>query len=476
MADGIEKAAPPGPPPSGNAFAPSNIGPQGNPNAGPFQGIGVSGLKAYSGIVNEEYLAELRGPQATRAYRMMSEGDSTVSAILTAISLILRAVDWRMEPADDSPEAEAEAEFAQTLLDDMSHPFEDFIAECLSMLVFGWAYHEIILKRRMGPDQKDPAKRSKYNDGRIGVRKLPIRSQDSLLRWEMQDDGGILGMWQIPPLGGAMLFVPIERALLFRTTSKKNSPEGVSVLRSAYRSWYLMKTIEDMEAIGIERELAGLPVVSIPGKYLTSQDAADVAIRRAYEAIARDVKFNQQGGAVVPSDCWPDVNGSPTAQRLVNIELLSTGGRRAIDTDPVVMRHQRNIARSVLADFLMLGDAKGSYNLSKNKSDLFLRSCETYLKQIATPINSFLLPRIWSYNGLNRDLMPQLMPGQVAPVDLAELGTYIQQLSSAGAPLFPNADLETYLNEIADLPKPPEETMLGAGPEPKPATEQASDQ
>ena len=268
----IAKAAPPGPPQPPTGPLGSFISVQGDQNAKAFGEVGVSGLKVFSGYVSEEYLPELQGRNATRIYRQMSEGDPIVNAVLTAITLILRAVDWRVEPANDSPEAEKEAEFVQSLLDDMSHPFPETIAETMSMLVFGWSYHEIVLKRRVGPDQKDASLRSKYTDGRIGIRKLPIRSQDSLLRWDMQADGGINGMWQLPPVGGQLLYIPIERALLFRTTSKKNSPEGVSILRAAYRSWFLKKTVEDFEAIGIERELAGLPVVSVP--YGLIQDAA----------------------------------------------------------------------------------------------------------------------------------------------------------------------------------------------------------
>jgi hypothetical protein len=37
-------------------------------------------------------------------------------------------------------------------------------------------------------------------------------------------------------------------------------------------------------------------------------------------------------------------------------------------------------------------------------------------------------------------------------VDLKELGAYIQTLSAAGMPLFPNADLEKHLLELAGLP------------------------
>ncbi len=440
----------------------------GDPAAPAFAEIGVSGVKIFSGYVNEEYLPELTGLKIIRVYRTMQD-DSIVNAVLTAITLILRAVDWRVEAPGDGGKYQREADFARSLLDDMSHTWGDTVAEIMSMLSYGWAYHEIVLKMRGGMDETDPGKRSKFDDGRIGIRKLPIRSQDSLLKWEMQPDGGILGLWQIPPSGGQRLFVPIERALLFRTTSRKNSPEGVSILRSAYRPWYIKRGIEDMEAIGVERELAGLPVVSIPAKYLkVDASAADKAFAAMATQIARDLKFNQQGGVVIPSDRYPNPDNTPSSAPIMEVKLLSTGGRRAIETGPIIERYNRDIARAALADFLTLGDTKGSYALSKNKSELFLRACETYLNQIADVMNRILLPRIFSYNGIPFDLMPELKPGRVAPVDLAELGAYIQSLAAAGAPLFPNQPLSDYLADVAGMPKPPQDIGLMAKPGQKP--------
>ncbi len=463
----LEKLAPPGPPspdPGGGALLI-----QGNPAAPAFGEIGVTGVRIFSGVVNEEYLPELVGQKAIKIYRTMQD-DSIVNAVLTAITLILRAVDWRIEPAENSgAKGDAEAEFVESLLKDMSHTWEDTVSEILSMLAYGWSYHEIVLKRRVGPDETDGSRRSNFTDGRIGIRKLPVRSQDSLFRWEMQEDGGVAGMWQQSPMGGQQLLIPIERALLFRTTSRKNSPQGVSILRAAYRPWYIKRGVEDMEAIGIERELAGLPVVSIPKKYLAADASpADKAIAIAAQTIARDLKFNQQGGVVIPSDHYPNKDGSPSTVAMMEVKLLSTSGRRAIETNPIVSRYNKDIARAALADFLTLGDDKGSYALSKNKSELFLRACETYLNEIAAVVNMYLIPRMLAYNGIPHQLKPVAKPGRVSPVDLAEIGAYLQALAAAGAPLFPNQDLSDFLADIAGMPEPPDDVGLMATPGQKP--------
>lgn len=420
--------------------------------------IGVAGLNAYSGYINEEFHRDLRStPKRNAIYRRMSTSDPVLKAILRAVSLVLRGVEWRVEPAYQSGKAgDDEAAFAESLMKDMSHSWEDFISEALSMLIYGWSYHEVVLKSRVGPMETDPSKRSKFTDGRIGIRKLAPRAQETLQRWEMQDDGGIDGFWQQPLIGGGVFFIPIDRALLFRTESRKNSPEGESLLRSAYESWYHATQIRNFESVGIERELAGLPVVRIPSEYLSATATPDqLMIREQYLKIARDVKLNAQGGLLVPSDMWRGEDGAISSSPLVSVELISSSGKRAIDTSAVILRHQRDMARSVLADFIMLGsDSKGSYALSKDKTDLFMMACKAILDQIAAPLNRFLLPRIWDYNGLDRALLPEFKPGAVADVDLAVLGDYIAKISAAGAPLFPDQSLDEYLRDIADLPAP----------------------
>lgn len=428
---------------------------------GRFQEIGVSGLKVFGGFVNEEFLQDLNGDRGRRKLREMGDNDATIGAVLNAISLILRSVVWEAVPAEDAPEdqAQAEADFVASLFEDMSHTWDDFLTEVLSFLVFGWSYHEIVLKRRVGPYEKNPERRSNFTDGRIGIRKLPIRAQETLLRWEIQPDGGVAGLWQVPPQGGPTRYVPIERALLFRTVSRKNNPEGVSILRHAYESWYFLRHIRPVEATGIERELAGLPVISIPSKYLTSTVAEDIAVRQEYEKIARDLKFNEQGGLVVPSDMYPDADGNPSSAPLVKVDLIKGAGQRAIDTTAVKQGYKQDIANSVLAGFILLGNEGGSYAMSKDKSSFFIRACEAILARIESVINRFLIPRIWDLNGLDRALMPEYRPGRLAAPDLAALGAYVQQLASAGAPLFPDTDLENRLREDADLPPVSPEAM-----------------
>lgn len=423
----------------------------------PTEILGVEGAKISTGFVHDEFLQKLVGERGRRAYREMRDNDSVVSSILFATEMLLRAVEWTVSCDADDDEAAAESkEFLEGIMDDMSHTWDEFIGNVVSMLTFGWQYTEVVYKRRLGPDQADPTRRSKFSDGRIGVRKLGDRSQETLNRWQIDpEDGSVLGMHQDPPNGGGVRFIPIERALLFRPHMHKGSPEGRSVLRGAYRSWFMLKNIQEIEAIAIERELNGLPVVYIPNDVLQGTDDESLAAVETYKKLVRDIKFNEQGGVVLPSNPYIDSDGKYTSVRMVELELLNAKGSRAIDTDTVVKRYQQDIARTILASVIMLGQGdRGSWALSKSMVNLFATALEGWLSSIAATINRHLVPKLWKLNGFDPEVMPRFVPGRVAPEDLKELGDYVEALSRAGVPLI-DADTENRLRTAAGLPEAP---------------------
>ena len=415
----------------------------------PMDEVGVSGVWISSGYVQEEFLRELQGDRGRRTYREMADNDSMIGAILAAIELMLRSAKWTMEPNEDNPDQEM-ADLAYGMINDMEDPWEDFISEALTFLPFGFSFFEVVYKRRVGPFQTDPSKNSKYTDGLIGLRKIAPRAQESLQRWEVAPNGDILGFWQQPPEGGQTIYIPMEKGLLFRTTSRKNNPEGRSVLRNAFTSYYFKKNIQITEAIGIERELNGVPMIRVPSKVLTDPNFA--ATKAAYEKMARDLKFNEQGGILVPSDVFKDDLGKLSNIYKVSVELLSSSGSRNIDTDRVITRYDQSMARTVLADFLMLGTDKGSVALSKSKTDLFLRASQNFVNIIAATFNRKQMPRLWKMNGLPIETMPYLKAGDIAPVDLEEIGNYLNRISMVGVPIGGDPETEEVLREWAGLP------------------------
>lgn len=416
--------------------------------------LGSTGVKQWNGRIDEEAHARLRGNRAAKIYEEMASNDAVIGAATYAIEAFLRRVEWDVEPADDSEAARKEAEWMESVLDDMDQPLEEIISELLSFLVYGFALHEQVLKIRLGPEETNPRFRSKYNDGRIGLRALAPRAQTSIDRWDMDDaTGRTHGAWQVDPVTGNEVYLPLDRCLHIRTKSRRNNPEGVSILRNAYRSWSFKKRLEEIEAIGISRDLTGIPVVEMPAAIMSRTASDDQrSTRQAMERLVSQIARDEREGIVFPSEM--DSDGKPTGYKL---RLLSSPGQKQIPADPVIRRYDSRIAMSVMADFLMLGTEKtGSFAMASQKSSNFMKALEFYMGNIASALNKQVVQRLCLINNIPPELWPEICPGQVAAPDLKELGLFLQQVAGAGL-ITPSHDTENELREIADLPEKTEE-------------------
>jgi len=432
--------------------------------------LGVAGDNTHNGQIRaDEFLPELRGKKAVRKYREMRDNDSTIGAVMYSVEQILRDVNLDVKPANDSPEALAEAEFVKSVLHDMDHTLDDHVAEALSFLSYGFAWFEIVYKRRVGPYERSDKKRSKFTDGRMGVRKIAARAPWTINRFDVdRQTGDVLGIEQ--SVGNAMNknYIPTNKSLYYRTTSLNGDPSGRSILRNAYTSYEYLNNLQAIEAIAVERELAGIPVARIPAEYLSGDaSAAQASFVNGLQTILRDVKFNEQGYIILPSDTYPDKDGAPTNIRLVDVELMSSNGSRNIDINPIISRYQHDIARSVLSEFLLLGSSGGSYALSKSKTDLFLRALESYVQAIVDVLNKQLVESLWQLNGLSYDLMPTIVAGDVAPHDLREIASFLRNLNGAGIDVSSHPEVIKDLMDIAELEYDPNVGQTQPNPNPQ---------
>lgn len=423
----------------------------------PSMVLGSTGLKQHAGVVDEEFLLRLRGKNAIRTYKEMIDNSPIIAAALNIIKMLIRQVDWRVEPADESDAAKIQAEDTEIALEDMSHPFEDFIAESLSMLWAGYSLFEIVYKLRRGPDQEDASLRSKLSDGKWGWRKLEIRGQETVDHWVFDDEGGLLGVVQLDMYGNGIskgpVFIPMEKALLFRTEPFKGNPEGRSLIRPAVVPYWYVKRIQEFEAIGVERNLAGMPIMEVPPELLMADASPEDQSTRAYlEKFVTQVRMDERWGGLVPAEVNSD--GTPSQYKF---KLMQSAGRSLVDTDVALKRYRSEMLMIFMAQFLTMGtESVGSFSLSSNMTSLFGVSLGTVLDNIGSVLNRFLIPRRQRLNGVPGTLDPWMTHSDIKGPDLKDVAAYIQALASSGM-LSPNPALERRLLEIGDLPQPPED-------------------
>lgn len=433
----------------------------------PYEEVGRTGLRQVSGFLQEEFVEDLRGQKGARIYREMVDNNSDLGAFMQLVKRLLQQVSWRFEPVSTKPDHVKQAEWFDGCLEDMEHSWPETISEIVTMLQYGYAPMEVTLKTRRGWS-RDPTKRSAFDDGLIGWRKMSLRAQDSIFQWIYDDDNReLVSVIQLPPPIYSRVEIPYDKLLNFRMDVERDNPEGRSMLRSAYQDYYMIKRLTAIAAIGAERNLTGIPVMYIPAEYMRSDASlADKAVYTRARAIVENIRVDEQMGIVLPQQYDQE-----TKQPLFKLELLSIQGRgQASDINDLIKRHQTNMLRSVLADWMMLGTGDtGSWALSSDRTDQFGVVLGGIMDVICGVMNRQAVPALARLNGWDLNELPEFQHGDVESPDLEKLGNFIQKVMQAGA-LTADNELEDYLRESAHLParvETDEETGVQSRPTPQ---------
>lgn len=396
--------------------------------------LGVSGLNTSGGMVIEEFMRNLRWPWAGDIYKEMASNDAVVGSILYLAEMLVRKVEWTTKPKTDSAEDNEAAEFLLECMNDMEESWNDFISEVLSMFTYGFSFHEIVYKVRRGPKESNPRYKSEYSDGKIGWRKMPVRSQESWHSWEFDERNNATAFNQQQE--GKVVAIPFSRGLLFRTRSSRNNPEGRSLLRNAYRSWYFKKRIEEIEGIGVERDLAGLPVLEAPeGLDIWNDDIPNMTkVRANAENLVRCIKRDAEEGVLLPPG-W-------------KLTLLASTSSRQFDTNTIINRYDNRIAITMLSDLVLLGsDKTGSFAMAEAKQSLLGNALEAQLENISTTINKFAVPKLLEMNNMTGKA--EIVPGSIASPSIKEIALLLR---SMGIDITKDKDLMNHLRIVADMP------------------------
>lgn len=421
-----------------------------------FMEYGRVGQKKFAGVFFEEFEKKLAGLKGVEVYKEMADNDDVVGAILFAIEMLIKQVSFTVEVAGDGKDDRRASDFIEECLKDLDPGWNATLSEILSFLTFGWSVHEICYKRRSGANKKK-ALNSKYSDGLIGWQKFSVRSQDTLYRWEYNADDELVGFSQMAPPDYTIRTIPMEKLLHFKTRSRKENPEGRSVLRNAYKDYYFKNRMQVIEGIGVERDLAGLPVLKPGNTDIFDKTDPDAVAALSYaKKLVTSLRRDSIEGVVLPPD-W-------------ELSLLNGGSRRQFEVGSVIERYDKRIAMTVMADFIFLGHQEtGSFALSSSKTKMFSMAIGSYLDIITEVMNNQAIPRLINLNGdhfKNISDYPKLKHGDIEKRDLNELSSYIANMVKIGA-ISPDTELEKYLRDEADLPEQIEDAALSEMPQDK---------
>jgi phage gp29-like protein len=369
-------------------------------------------------LATDEYLNTLKWPYDISIYNKMERSDAQIKATLLMMELPLRSTNWFIKPADNSSQAKKNAEFVEENLFTgppvgMSLHFEDFIKETCSMFTYGHAIFEKVFEAK---------------NGWLKWKKFAPRPQSTIYDWYYDEVGDLKEieqeLWQH---SFKRVKMPIDKLLVFTHDMKQGDYRGRSVLRTTYKHWSIKDFLYKITNIGIERNLVGSPVVTLPENW------TDDDLERAKQ-IVKNLRGNEFGGATLPPGFL--------------LELFE-GKRTLIDVLPYIEYQDTLISRSILAQFMNLGTKSGgSFALSKDQSDLFMMMLGACAKYICNVLNAYAIPQLINYNFAS-DLYPKLA---FKPIGNDKLLSVLKMLVE-GSIVVPDADLEVWARDMLELPE-----------------------
>lgn len=396
---------------------------------------GYIGLNIYSGVSNNELKKELNFPNSIKTFKEMSY-HSAVNSSITLFDSIISKATWSFKaPRDASEEEKRQCKLVESMMQDMEHSWAEFIRDVLSMNIYGFSVHEKVYRKRY------KANGSMFNDGVIGWKKLPIRSQETIQEFKFSADGNdITGVTQ--NISGVTdvynryssrvtteITLPRSKFLLFRAGKHRGDPFGVSPLRDAYLAWRFLTALEDLEAVGVSKDLNGLPVLMLPPQYLSADATPEQkAIKTYYENAMKNLQMNQQSAMILPNAFDPE-----SKKPLFSLELLSVDGKKAFDISKIKEYYRNLIYTSLFSDILQMGQsATGSFALGSIKNSLSGAAAEGMIKVICEVLNQDLIRQTYEINGWDVSRRGTLDYDNLEDTDLETVSKFWQRVASVG--------------------------------------------
>lgn len=422
-----------------------------------FSENGQPGMNILGGNLFDECQRELQWPFCINTFNKMRK-DATVSSAIQLVETMISKVKWKVTvPHDASDDLKRKKKFLEEVIQDMDTSLFSVVKEISSFNTFGFSVMEKIFRKRLKSNG------SYFDDGLIGLKAMVPRGQETIAKWETDDyNRYITGLrqWVIKKDGqlGEMTLtegtlIPRDKFLLFRTGVRKNSPTGTSPLVACWESWKFKKALEESEAIGISKDLRGLPIVYMPVQYMVEgASEADKATFEYMKKVVRNIHREEQEGVILPS-LYED------GKRMFEFELAGVTGSKSYDVGAIIDRYSNEILMSFFADVLKLGQGStGSYSLADSKTSIIATRIEAALMEIQDQFNNDLIPQLAALNGWNPVEMPTLCYGDIDERDIGTFASAVQRMKATNM-IVPSPKNINYIAEIMGMPDRVDENM-----------------
>lgn len=429
---------------------------------------GAPGFNIVGGYLETRERGRELGSHEAR-YTSYSEMLSNVSVVAAGVRYFLNLVagaGWSFTPAEH-PDGERMAELAEAILtDDPRTSWARVVRRAAMYRFYGFSLQEWTAVR--------------HEEGHYTLRDVQPRAQSTIKRWDVEEDGTVVGVGQESPQTMRELYIPRAKLLYMVDDTLSDSPEGLGMFRHLVEPSARLRRYEQLEGTGFEGDLRGIPVGRGPFRELedkvkngsmTKEDAARL-IKPLRDFLRSHVRSEKLAISLDSATYETrDEAVRPSGVKQWDVELLNGGSTSFADVAKAIERVNREMARIMGVEQLLLGgDGGGAFALGKDKTSSFFLLVDGALREIREQVADDLLKNVWRLNGWDPKSMPVLDTEAVRHTDVQEAAAVLRDLATSGAVLDPN---DPAINELRDAlglshsipftPDDEEDASLGGG-------------
>jgi len=399
--------------------------------------FGVSGLRVSNSEILQEQQVVFRYPhlikivEEIRANPVVGAGMNVYRFYMSRKSWCCEAKEWQSDVTKER------AKIVETMMHDMEDSWESFIQSVIPYLEYGFDIHEIVPYRRLKRNG------SMYNDGLVGIKRLAIRNQDTIIKWNFSEDGRDLvsveqtisnqeNQHRFSNLVNANgnLEIPRNKFLLFTSGSQAGNPQGVSMYKNIFLAHKQMTMLQEQLLLTVAKEAKGLMKIEVPAQYLQGDDSPDKGV--AAESFKKIIDGHNKGtnsGLLVPQVIDPE-----SKLPMFNYSLLESKGSPSIDVIKAIQELKKDILVNMSVDVLALGTTgSGSFSLAESKTSILALAIDARLKEIQNVLNKHLMKYIYELNGWDTSEMPCFVYRDNEDIDLADFSSAVQRITAVSA-------------------------------------------
>lgn len=409
-----------------------------------FKEAGVSGASVVGGYAfGREQNPKLQGARKFTEYETLLANVSIIAAAFRLRNQLLAKPNWTVEAVDDSPEAQAAKELTERVMKEHDSTWQKFIRHAGLFRFMGSACLEWTLQRA--------------EDGTILLKSLENRPMRTIARYDMDEDGDVVGFWQTNETGQEY-YIPRWKTIWLVDDSVDDSIDGMGLLRHCVEPANRLKNYQELETQGYERDFRGTLIGKAPlnaiqkaikdGEITEEQGKAAIS---ALENLVTAARKNGSTGGIIDSTPYEGTGSSGDGKQISStpqwgLEILQGGSNGLNEMASAIQRLNYEMARVLGAEALLLGSTNtGSQALATEKTGLLHQTVNSDLKDIAAVFRHDLIEPILVLNGVDKKLVPNLVVEEVSARDAKEASEVMKNLVASGAAFTKD---DPWINEI----------------------------